>query len=412
MNKYAYVTLLVDDPNYINGVLLLRESLARVKSKYPLYVCVTPNLSEKSKHILKEADIQTILLPDNINTPSNIYEHNKKVDPMRADIWKNTFNKFGIFSLTEFDKIIYCDSDLLFYKNVDHCFELPHMSAAVDGEYFNLWSNWKHFNSGFMVIKPEKELKDKLVDYLFTLPQCKIDTYREGTSVIADQDILNMYYNDWPDRPELHLNKWYNVFNIHTHKSDCEHIVDNAYFVHFVGTKPWQTILDTGVSTLTLNNYNLGGEESCCIAYSIIQLCYKNKLKPLDWEMLEETGEYYYTIACTAINYFHNGLLASKYIDKALNIEKHPEYLKLKNTIELVLKAQALQPLIQGIYDKLYMEALKDNKCTFPYYIVDQIYGPYMKKGDLEQLNLTLETWETIKNAIYSMMETKYKNKF
>lgn len=408
MNNYAYITLLTDNPSYINGVLLLRESLARVKSKYPLYVGITDDVPDEIKSVLKQAEIKTIVL-DKLETPSNIYEHNKKADPMRADIWRYTPTKFNIFSLTQFDKIIYCDSDLMFYKNVDHCFEMPHMTAALDGEYFNLWPNWPHFNSGFVVIKPEKDLKDKLFEFTKNLTIKEIEDYRGGNTIIADQDLLNMYYNKWSEQKELHLDKWYNVFNVHTHHSDCSNIIDNAYFVHFVGSKPWETGWINGLDNSIIHNYYLTGIESCIIASTIIQLSYSNNLKPLNWDMLNNLGEFEYSIANNAFANYRKYDVASTYINKALLKSKAPNYLNLKNQIETMLKAKDLQPVIQFIYDKLYMEVIKDGECSFPYYFVDQTYGPISNKDSIETASLTLDTWETIKKAIYQMMKDKYK---
>lgn len=408
MNNYAYITLLTDNPSYINGVLLLRESLVRVKSKYPLYVGITEDVPDEIKNILKQADIKTIVL-DKLETPANIYEHNKKADPMRADIWKYTLTKFGIFSLTQFDKVIYCDSDLMFYKNVDHCFEMPHMTAALDGEYFNLWPNWSHFNSGFVVIKPEKDLKDKLLDFTKSLSNKQIENYRGGNTIIADQDLLNMYYNKWPEQKELHLDKWYNVFNVHVHHSDCTNIINNAYFVHFVGSKPWESGWINGLDNSAVHTYYLTGIESCIIASTIIQLSYLNNLKPLNWDMLNNLGEFEYAIANNAFTNYRKYDIALTYIDKALSKSKAPKYLNLKNQIETMLKAADLQPIIRSIYDRLYMEAIKDGECSFPYYFVDQTYGPISNKDSVESAALTLDTWGTIKKAIYRMMKDRYK---
>lgn len=408
MNNYAYVTLLTDNPSYINGVLLLRESLARVKSKYPLYVCITNDVSDQIKDMLKQAEVKTIIL-DKLETPSNIYEHNKKADPMRADIWKYTLTKFGIFSLTQFDKIIYCDSDLMFYKNVDHCFEMPHMTAALDGEYFNLWPNWSHFNSGFVIIKPDEKLKDTLFEFTKNLSNKQIETYRGGNKIIADQDILNMYYNDWPEQKELHLDKWYNVFNVHTHHTDCDNIINNAYFVHFVGSKPWESGWSSGLDNSVIHNYYLCGIKSSIIASTIIQVSYMNNLKPINWESLDRLGEFDKFIAENAFKNYRDYNMALEYINKAIDKSKVPAYLKLKEETESMLKAEDLQDIIKAIYDKLYMEVIKDKECSFPYYFVDQLYGPIQNKDSIEQNMLTLDTWNCIKDAIYKMLREKYK---
>jgi len=77
-----------------------------------------------------------------------------KIAPGTATVWHDCWTKFHIFNLIQFDKIIFLDADLLILKNLDHLFDKPHMTAALDGEYFGLWEGWPHFNSGCMVIEP------------------------------------------------------------------------------------------------------------------------------------------------------------------------------------------------------------------------------------------------------------------
>ena len=74
-----------------------------------------------------------------------------------ANIWENVPSKFEIFNLTQFEKIVYLDADIYVLKNLDHLFAAPHLTAALDGEYFNLWEGWPHFNAGCMVIEPSNE---------------------------------------------------------------------------------------------------------------------------------------------------------------------------------------------------------------------------------------------------------------
>lgn len=55
----AWVVLLTKS-NYLAGSILLAYSLKRIKSKYPLYVLVTPTLPASSKQALIDADIKII----------------------------------------------------------------------------------------------------------------------------------------------------------------------------------------------------------------------------------------------------------------------------------------------------------------------------------------------------------------
>jgi len=52
LKNYSYVTFLSND-SYTYGVALLVESMSRVKTKYPLHVLVTDNVSEPCLEILR-----------------------------------------------------------------------------------------------------------------------------------------------------------------------------------------------------------------------------------------------------------------------------------------------------------------------------------------------------------------------
>jgi alpha-N-acetylglucosamine transferase len=97
--------------------------------------------------------------------------------------WKNCWTKFQIFNLIEYDKIVFLDADVMVLKNLDHLFKKPHMTAALDGEYWNLWPSWPHFNSGCLVIEPSTDLFNNILNFAKTLPQEKIDSL---DYVIAD----------------------------------------------------------------------------------------------------------------------------------------------------------------------------------------------------------------------------------
>jgi hypothetical protein len=62
-NNYAYITLLSSE-EYIFGTVILNKSLQKVKSKYPLIVCLTNNLSNNIKiiNILNEEKINYFIV--------------------------------------------------------------------------------------------------------------------------------------------------------------------------------------------------------------------------------------------------------------------------------------------------------------------------------------------------------------
>ena len=238
LKKYAYITLMTKE-EFLPGVLILNESLRRVHSQYPLKCLITDNITEQTKKILSNANIEFIIV-DKIELPSQILDYNNSINPLQTAGWADCLTKLHIFKFEQYDKIIFCDADLLFLKNCDHCFKMPHMTAALDGEYMNLWPKHPHFNSGFMVIKPSKDEFEKIMTFITNFkPEQAISYFMNpAQGVFADQELLNLFYGTWKLNIDLHLSKYYNVFPPHIINVNTKDVLDNAYFVHFVGQKP------------------------------------------------------------------------------------------------------------------------------------------------------------------------------
>ena len=223
--------------NYLEGVLVLNESLKKVKSKYDLVVVITKNTSPKLETILTNIGIRVIRLAREINIPSEIIENNKKIG---CSHWNNTLEKLCIFELDEFDKIVYLDSDMMVLENIDELFDKPHMSAVVAGNSYPGNQNWVELNSGCLVVKPQKGL---LNEFIAILPE--VVTKRDS---FGDQDVLQIYYNDWKNNAELKLDEKYNMFygyvDYYTknlgYKIKSKNKQNNISIVHFIGhQKPW-----------------------------------------------------------------------------------------------------------------------------------------------------------------------------
>lgn len=238
MKKYAYVTLLSSN-DYLEGVLLLNHSLKKCNTKYPLYCLTTPNITERVLNIIKK-EMNVIQVPY-ISMSEELLNYNKSINEKVAELWKNCFTKFYVFKMTEFEKIIFLDADLYFTKNVDHVFNYSHMTGAVDGEAFSLWLHCPHLNTGFFVVEPSESLYCELIDFVDNMKD-----FSWHDNCIADQEVLNYYYKDWPEKQELHLDSVYNVFacyltNEWANNYQINSLIENSYFFHFVGPKPWST---------------------------------------------------------------------------------------------------------------------------------------------------------------------------
>ena len=249
--KYSYVSLLTND-SYVYGIILLYTSLQKVQSKYPLHVLITEDVSEASKEVLNQIDI-TYEIVDKIKLPDIINNHNRASSLALAVTWENCWTKLKIFDLTEYNKIVFLDADILVLKNLDHLFEKPHMTSALDGEYFNIWPGWDHFNSGVLVLEPSHEEFQNILNYGYSLKEEDIPNY-----TFADQELLNFYYKDWPQKKELHLNKYYDIFPPYVQDKDLNDLKENTYFVHYVGRKPWTAFMKSSLETYSEYYYNIG----------------------------------------------------------------------------------------------------------------------------------------------------------
>lgn len=268
ITKYSYVSLLTND-SYTYGIVLLVESMKKVKTRYPLHVLVTDKVSTASLELLKQLGV-TYKKVDTISVSEEIHNYNMKLNSRLSAIWKDCWTKFRIFDLTEYKKIVFLDADIMVLKNLDHLFDKPHMTSCLDGEYFNIWPGRDHFNSGCMVIEPNHKLFE---DILTFANQMKVENlpYQEP---FADQELLNVYFKDWPNQKELHLNKYYDIFAPYVQDNQLEDLTQNCYFIHYIGRKPW---------AFWLRN---PAESYSEFFYAQAKLMIEARLPKLDWKMI------------------------------------------------------------------------------------------------------------------------------
>lgn len=224
MINYSYVTLLSSD-DFLPGVIMLDWSLKKVGSKYPLYVLCSDSISEKPILHLKHRNISYqrlkdhIPIDDTINTEEG-YDH-----------WNRTFDKLYVWTLSQFNKVVFLDSDIQVIKNIDYLFDCPHMSA-VRADAFNE-PGLDKLNSGLMVIEPnEREFEE-----LRTI----VKSGELHLKNMGDQDVIRAYYHDWGTRKELTLEPGLNVLYSEVSRGVIQRQdVEPVSVIHYIGhKKPW-----------------------------------------------------------------------------------------------------------------------------------------------------------------------------
>lgn len=166
MKTYACV---LSTNNYLMGVLALNENLKRFKSKYGLICLINENITEETRNVLKK---------HNIN-----YKEFKSVK-YNVDFecaWNYTFDKFNVFLLEEYEKVVCLDVDLLILSNLDFLFDYETPAMVIDNPTYT-----DRYNSGVMVITPSKET--------FEILDALKEKESKKNCVLGDQNILNDYY--------------------------------------------------------------------------------------------------------------------------------------------------------------------------------------------------------------------------
>lgn len=223
MPKYAYLTLLGSN-NYLLGTLALNYSLNSTNTQYPLIVLVTENINSEVRRILEINNIRYLEVP---NIQSRIKKGIKKEYPH----WENTFSKLTVFGMTQFDKIIFLDSDMLVMDNIDELFNKKNLSAVVAGKSFPGNENWVDLNSGVMVIEPKIGEDSRLIKLMSSI---------NSLTDMGDQDVIQRAYPNWKNMKNLHLSEEYNVFAPYEPYYINAGKVETVKIVHFVGgKKPW-----------------------------------------------------------------------------------------------------------------------------------------------------------------------------
>ncbi|ERF75494.1 hypothetical protein EPUS_08308 [Endocarpon pusillum Z07020] len=119
-------TTLITNTNYLSGLLTLDYSLKKVGSKYPLVALYTDTFPDKGLQALRARGIPAREIPYLL--PSVPKEYSQ--DPRFYDCW----SKLAPFSLTEYDRVVQMDSDMMVLKNMDELMDIELDEAEQNGD--------------------------------------------------------------------------------------------------------------------------------------------------------------------------------------------------------------------------------------------------------------------------------------
>ncbi len=231
--KRAYVSGITSD-SFIDGLLVMFSSLQDCSVDSTIEFCcfITDEVTNAGRERIKDFGIKIIKLP--------------LIKVNNGHRWDTTFQKLAILSLTDYEKIVWIDADMMVIENIDDLFNWPHMSAVMSkGKMPKFIDSQERFsfNSGLMVLEPnvmEYEGLKRTIPFI-------VEQYKANDAPCGDQNVFNAFYDKWPDEPQRHLPNKYNIF-----WGSIEDYIDSGYFInqhgeenqiailHYTGPhKPW-----------------------------------------------------------------------------------------------------------------------------------------------------------------------------
>ena len=213
-SRQAYATVLHSADAYVCGAIALAQSIRQSGSTRDLVALVDAhNVGAEHRAALAAAGWQVRLAPRIRNPHAEANAYNE---------WN--YSKFRLWQLTDYEKVVFLDADLLVLRNMDFLFEeAPELSATVN--------SGARFNSGVMVLEPCSCTFDLLMSGIHD-----IESYNGG-----DQGYLNEVFTWWHRLPR-HVNFLKYVWAEGDRAAQARMLTAEpaeVHAVHYLGMKPW-----------------------------------------------------------------------------------------------------------------------------------------------------------------------------
>lgn len=229
MPSNAFVTLLTSE-SYVPGALTLANTLKQLGTKNKLVVLLdSSKISGHSLSLIHKLFDDVIQINDQLIV-APLHAVAQKLGRSELAV---TYSKILLWNL-DYDQIIYLDADTLPLKSLDHLFE-KYLDIANTEIVASPDIGWPDiFNSGVFVVKPNREVFEKLVEH-----SGSSDASFDG----ADQGLLNEFFHLQPKKS--HWTRLPFVYNVtpsthYQYRPALTRFFEEIHLVHFIGSsKPW-----------------------------------------------------------------------------------------------------------------------------------------------------------------------------
>lgn len=214
MKREAYATVLHSSEAYVCGAITLAQTLLQTGTKRDLILLTDNSISVPKRRALSQAGWKIRIITRIRNPKAYKRSYNEY-----------NYSKFRLWQLTDYDKVIFIDSDIIVLRKLDFLFQFPQLSATGNDQSI--------FNSGIMVIEPSNCTFRILMRH-----RDDIVSYNGG-----DQGFLNEVFVWWhrlPRRVNFLKNFWANT-TAEAREKNWLFAAEPAelYTIHYLGWKPW-----------------------------------------------------------------------------------------------------------------------------------------------------------------------------
>ena len=247
----AWATLLTQEA-YLVGVIALQRSLQQQQSQWPLVVMVTPVISETQREQLRAEGCRVVEITP-LYPESGLSQH--YASAQFGEVW----SKLRVWGLTDYQRIVFLDADMLAVRNMDELFDLPlaeghiaacHACRCNPNKIESYPASWQpeachytwqerneqppealdlYLNGGFLVLTPNVEMAQHLVD--------KVEGIADLSRYpFSEQDLLNeVFEHRWTP-----LSYGYNALKTLPFQHKNLWRFDDVKNIHYILKKPWQ----------------------------------------------------------------------------------------------------------------------------------------------------------------------------
>lgn len=231
--RCAYVYTIFLDEEYYKPLIVSLYSLIQTNPKHDIVILYTPDIESYILTIFKNMEPNIILKQMNYIIFNNDNEINYRTKQLYTNIQYYT-TKLNFLTLSEYDKILYLDTDTIILKNMDHYFNL---NDQIDNIIIN--STTVGLNSCCSLIKPSSDYQYYLDNINnFTIDKTKVKGCDEQilTSIL---DFRNTQFTN------PHYFKYIRI-NYNMSKNVIDNYNNEYYNVlHYTFNKPWKYFTET-----------------------------------------------------------------------------------------------------------------------------------------------------------------------